>query len=131
MSAESRASENMIEEFELAKDNHRDLMPISIDGTRFFGVGRIQVEILTKDELPGQAYIKRLRVLVGEGELINEMKAHQGHVRSVAYPAKTPSMVASAGPEMSVRIWHPLTGQLRRGDPGRQPGPCRSAAMAR
>lgn len=114
MSAASRTSDNVIDEFDHAKEKNRDLMPISLDGTRFFGLGHIQAELLTSSEMPGPMFMERLHVLVGEGKLLHEMKAHHGQVRSVAYPAKVSSMVASAGPEMCVRIWHPDTGQLRR-----------------
>jgi WD40 repeat protein len=114
MSHRSNESPSVIDEFDYAKDRNRDLMPISLDGTRFFGIGHIQIEILTGGELPSHGFLGRLKVLVGEGELLFEMRAHDGHVRSVAYPAASSSMVASAGPEMRVRIWHPATGQLRR-----------------
>ncbi len=114
MSAASNASAAVIDEFDYAKEKNRDLMPISLDGTRFFGIGHIQVEILTGGETPGQLYVNRLRVLVCEGELLWEMKAHTGQVRSVAFPASDSSKVASAGPEACVRIWNPMTGDLRR-----------------
>ena len=42
------------------------------------------------------------------------MKAHDGQVRSVAFPPANSTMVASAGPELCVRLWHPGTGQLHR-----------------
>src|SRR3954467_2675661 len=100
------------DEFDLAKEADRDLMPILLDGKKFFGIGKIHCEYLQGGELPSSQFVLVLRGLVGEGELLFEMKAHEGQVRSVAYPASNPSMVASAGPEMCVRIWDPTTGQL-------------------
>jgi WD40 repeat protein len=106
------------DEFDLAREHDRELMPILLDGKKFLGIGKIQCEYLQGGEMPSQQFLIALRGLVGEGELLFEMKAHDGHVRSVAYPANNSSMVASAGPEMCVRIWHPATGQLRRELPG-------------
>jgi WD40 repeat protein len=102
------------DELDHAKENDRDLMPMLLDGKKFFGLGHIQCEQVQGGEMPSQLCIKSLKSLVGEGELLHELKAHEGQVRSVAYPASNPSMVASAGPEMTVRIWHPGTGQLIR-----------------
>jgi WD40 repeat protein len=102
------------DELDCAKEYDRELMPILLEGKRFLGLGRIHCEYLQGGEMPSQLFVNRLRNLVGEGELLHEMKAHEGRVLSVAYPARSSSMVASAGKDQCVRIWHPLTGQLRR-----------------
>ncbi|WP_020524433.1 toll/interleukin-1 receptor domain-containing protein [Catelliglobosispora koreensis] len=114
MSPAGRKSNFVRDEFDYAMEQERDLMPISLSGEKFFGLGPIQFELVQDSALPGDDYVKRLRRLVGEGELQHEMKAHQGHVRSVAYPSGNPALVASAGPEMCVRIWNPGTGELVR-----------------
>jgi WD40 repeat protein len=114
MTPASNASGWVRDELDRAKEQDRDLMPILLEGKKFFGLGPIHFEQLQRDEMPSPDYLKRLRRLVGEGELLFEMKAHDGHVRSVAYPADNSSMVASAGPEMCVRIWNPRTGELIR-----------------
>jgi len=118
MTPAANASPFVHDELDLAQESDRELMPVLLDGDKIFGIGRIQYEQCQGGEMPGQLYIARLRGLVGEGELLFEMKAHEGHVLSVAYPARNPSMVASAGRDLSVRIWHPATGQLRREIPG-------------
>lgn len=118
MTPASDNSDWVHDELERAKESDRDLLPILLDGRRFFGLGRIHCEKVQRGELPGHEFLKRLQHLVGEGELLFEMKAHDGHVRSVAYPVGNPSMVASAGPEMCVRIWNPANGELIRAIPG-------------
>ena len=114
MTPAAKASDWVQDEIDYAKEKDRDLMPILLAGTKFFGIGRIQCELLQGGEMPGQQFIKELRGLLGEGEIRFEMKAHAGQVRSVAYPARNPEIVASAGPEMNVRIWSTATGDLRR-----------------
>jgi WD40 repeat protein len=114
VSPAAKASDWVHDELELAREKDRDLMPVLLEGERFFGLGRIQYEPVQGGKMPSPDFLKRLRHLVGEGDLLFEMKAHEGQVRSVAYPSGNPAMVASAGPEMCVRIWHPATGQLLR-----------------
>lgn len=112
----TRASDNsefVHDEHDYAIQHDVEVLPMSFEGTRFFGLGRIHCEHLETGEMPGQLFIKTLKAAVGEAELLHEMKVHQGQVRSVGYPAANPAMVASAGTEAVVRIWHPLTGKLR------------------
>lgn len=114
MTPAADASDSVHDELDLAKANDRDLMPILLDGDKFFGIGRVQYDHAQGGKVPGELFVKRLRALVGEGELWHDLKAHQGKVLSVAYPAGNSSMVASAGPEKCVRIWNPVTGELIR-----------------
>jgi WD40 repeat protein len=114
MTPAANASDWVLEELDYAKANDRDVMPISIDGGKVWGTGRRQAERVQGHELPSAQFIDDVRALIGEGELRFELKVHDGQVRSVAYPAGNPSMVASAGPEMCVRIWNPNTGELLR-----------------
>ena len=114
MTPAARASDWVHDELDFAKEHDRDLMPILLQGEKFFGLGPIQFEDLRNGEMPSQQFVMVLRGLVGEGDMLFQMKAHKGQIRSVAYPANNPSMVASAGPEMCVRIWDPGTGSLRR-----------------
>lgn len=118
MTSAAKASGAVQDEFDRAKEKDRERLPILLEGTPFFGLGHIQYELLSDGEMPSQRYIKALKALMGEGELLFEMKAHTGQVRSVAYPAGDSTMVASAGPETVVRIWNPATGELRRRLPG-------------
>lgn len=104
----------VMDEIDYARRHGREIVPILLEGDKFFGIGHIQVEILLDREMPSDRFIKTLKRLIGEGDLLHEMKAHDGHVLSVAYPAGESSMVASAGPEMCVRIWNPNTGDLLR-----------------
>jgi WD40 repeat protein len=114
MTPAANESDWVMDELDYAKAKDRELVPILLEGDRFFGLGHIQVEILTNSELPSPRFVHVLKRLIGEGDLRFEMKAHDGHVRSVAYPVSESSMVASAGPEMCVRIWNPANGELRR-----------------
>jgi WD40 repeat protein len=114
MTPASYASEFVHDELDCARENDRDLMPLLLEGKKFFGIGRVQYELLQDRAMPSAVCVRALKALVGEGELRFEMKAHAGQVRSVAYPAGDSSMVASAGPEMCVRIWSPATGDLIR-----------------
>src|SRR5690606_26246564 len=118
MTPASNASDWVHDELDLAKESNCELLPILLAGDRFFGLGPIHCEMLQGGEMPTELFLKAVRAAIGEGDQKHELKAHQGHVRSVAYPAANSSMVASAGPEMCVRIWHPWTGQLRREIPG-------------
>jgi WD40 repeat protein len=114
MTPAADASGPVHDELDFAKGKERDVMPILLEGEPFFGVGRIQCEMPSDKDMPSQLFVKALRALVGEGDQLFEMKAHKGQVRSVAYPAGDSTMVASAGPELCVRIWDPATGNLRR-----------------
>jgi WD40 repeat protein len=113
MTPASRESAWVQDELEYARDQGKELMPILLEGAKFFGLGPIQIEILPTREMPTAAFVRALKGLVGEGELRFEMRAHEGHVLSVAYPAAEASIVASAGKEMCVRLWNPATGDLR------------------
>jgi WD40 repeat protein len=114
MSPAARDSTSVMDELDFALDQHKEIMPILLAGEKFFGLGRIPVELLTGGEMPTARFVSTLRGLLGEGgELLHEMKAHEGHVISVAFPASEPSMVASADTRKGVRIWNPMTGDLR------------------
>ena len=61
MTAASNASDWVHDELDLAKEKDRDLMPILLEGNRFFGLGRIQYELLQGGEMPSQQFVKVLR----------------------------------------------------------------------
>ncbi len=114
MTLASSESDWVMDELDYAKQKERELVPILLEGNRFLGLGRIQIEYLLDRETPTPAFAQKLKSLISEGDLKWEMKAHEGHVRSVAFPASEPSLVASAGPEICVRIWNPINGELVR-----------------
>jgi WD40 repeat protein len=114
----ARESEWVVEELDEAKRQHREILPLLLEGEPMFGVKRVHCERVLDRSMPSDKFVERLRILVGEGDLLHEMKVHHGHVRSVAYPVFNSSLLGSAGPEKVVRIWHPGTGQLRRVIPG-------------
>lgn len=114
MTPASRDSMWVRDELAYAQGQRKEIMPILLEGDKFFGLGPIHVEMLTDGEMPSHRYVKVLKGLLGEGDLIWEKKVHDGKVLSVAFPSSDPSLVASAGPEMCVRIWNSKTGELVR-----------------
>jgi len=85
MTPAARASDWVHDELDFAKEHDRDLMPILLQGEKFFGLGPIQFEDLRNGEMPSQQFVMVLRGLVGEGDMLFQMKAHKGQIRSVAY----------------------------------------------
>jgi WD40 repeat protein len=114
MSPAARESAAVLDELDLALDLHKEVLPILLSGDRLFGIGRRPVELLTGGEMPTARFVADLRGLLGDGDgLRHELKAHEGHVVSVAFPAREPSLVASADTHKGVRIWDPRTGELK------------------
>jgi WD40 repeat protein len=112
-------SEWVEREVKWALDIGKPVMPILLDARPFFAVGHLDYLDSRTGAMPDEKWLVTVKKHLDnykdtdEGELLQEMRAHDGHVRSVAYPAGNPSLVGSAGPEPVVRVWDPTTGQLR------------------
>jgi WD40 repeat protein len=124
MSQASRESDWVLSELTWAQQEGKKIMPILLEGRPFLPVVTIEYEDLRTGAMPSPRFVETARAHVtmqerraaetpDEGNLLFEMKAHQGRVLSVAYPAKNAALVASAGPETVVRVWDTATGALR------------------
>jgi TIR domain/WD domain, G-beta repeat len=118
MSPASRESRWVMPELTWAMNAGKPIMPILIEGRPFLILVAHKYEDLPNGGMPGAKFVDDLRRYTEApiegpiGELVAEAKAHEGHVRSVAFPARNPSLVASAGPEPCVRVWETTSGEL-------------------
>ena len=123
MSLAARESDWVMSELTWAMNEGKKIMPVLLEGRPFLPVVNLEYENLLTGGMPSPKFVETARAHVvaedrrtietpDEGNLLFELKAHQGRVLSVAYPAKNSAMVASAGPETVVRVWDTATGHL-------------------
>src|SRR5690349_1330703 len=61
----ARESEWVVEELDEAKHQHREILPLLLEGEPMFGVKRVHCERVEGGRMPGDKFVERLRILVG------------------------------------------------------------------